>query len=63
MVAVADQLLLELAWQIQFDAARAAIGARQRHMQTARGHAQRPALQQQRDDDDDKGDIEIEIGF
>jgi hypothetical protein len=55
--------VLELAGQIQLHAPRAAIGARQRYMQPARGRTQRPALQQQGDDDDDKGDVEIEIGF
>ena len=60
---IADQLLLELAGQIELDAPRPAIGARQRHMQPPRRGGQRPALQQQRDDDDDKGDVEIEIGL
>ena len=60
---IADQLLLELARQIQLDAPWAAIRPRQRDMEPPGGGGQRPALQQQRDDDDDEGDIEIEIGF
>ena len=60
---IADQLLLELAGQIQLDAPRPAIGPRQRHMQPPRRRRQRPALQQQRDDHDDKGDVEIKIGL
>ncbi len=60
---IADQLLLELARQIQFDAPRAAIGARQCDVKPPCRGRQRPALQQQRDDDDNKGDIEIQIGF
>ena len=60
---IADQLLLELAGQIELDAARRAIGARQRDMKPSGGCAQGPALQQQRDDHDDKGDVEIEIGL
>ena len=60
---IADQLLLELAGQIELDAARGAIGARQRDMKPPGGCAQCPALQQQRDDHDDKGDVEIEVGF
>ena len=60
---IADQLLLELAGQIELDTPRPALGARQRHMQASCRRRQRPALQQQRDDDDDKGDVEIEIGL
>src|SRR5439155_2701470 len=48
---VADQLLFELARQIELDAPRTAVDARQRHVQPPRRRRQRPALQQERDDD------------
>src|ERR1700723_2382826 len=51
---IANQLLLELARQIQLDAPWAAVRPRQCDVEPPGGGGQRPALQQQRDDDDDK---------
>ena len=43
---IADELLLELAGQIQLDTARPALGPRQRHVQAPGGRRQGPSLQQ-----------------
>ncbi len=47
--------------QIEFNAPDGAVRARQRDVQFARGRRQRPALHQERDENDDEGDVEIDV--
>ena len=59
---IADDLARKLPGQIELDPARQRIGARERHVELARGKSHGPALHQQRQQDHDEGDVEKQVG-
>jgi hypothetical protein len=60
---IADDLLFELARQIELDAPRHVIVARKRDMQAPRSPPNAPALDQQRGKHDHECNVEIDFGF
>src|SRR5262245_56909581 len=55
---IANDLTSKLSRQVELNAARRGIGARKRHVELAGSERLRPALNQQRQQDHDKGNIE-----